>query len=136
MVFQHKILLPPFHRGYHLITNLIEQEIVKFNLTDGIIHLLLMHTSAAITINENADSTVRHDFETFFNHLIPEDFPYHHVLEGSDDMPAHLKSSIIGQSLILPVKNNRLVLGIWQGIYLCEFRENASSRSIFVTAIS
>ncbi len=136
MVFQHQISLPAFPRGYHLITEIVEQEIRDNKIDDGIIHLLLMHTSAGITINENADPTVRQDFENFFNRLIPEDFHYNHTMEGVDDMPAHLKSSIIGQSLTIPVKNGRLVLGTWQGIYLCEFRDRAFPRSIFLTAIS
>ncbi len=136
MVFQHQISLPVFSRGYHLITEIIEQEIKKLNISEGVVNLLLMHTSAAITINENADPTVRQDFETFLNKLIPENFPYRHTMEGSDDMPAHLKASLIGQSLALPVKNGQLVLGTWQGIYLCEFRNRNFSRSIFLTAIS
>jgi len=136
MVFQYQISLPAFPQGYHLITDIINKKIKTIDFREGIVSLLLMHTSAGITINENADPTVRQDFEKFFNRLIPENFPYSHNMEGADDMPAHLKSSLVGQSLTLPVKNGHLVLGTWQGIYLCEFRNSAFSRSIFLTAIS
>ncbi len=136
MVFQHQISLPLFPRGYHLITEIIDCELQQLKIEQGIVNLLLLHTSAGLTINENADPSVRDDFESFFNSLVPENFPYSHTMEGQDDMPAHIKSSLIGQSLTIPIKNGHLVLGTWQGIYLCEFRDNAFSRSIFLTAIS
>jgi len=104
---------------------------------NGILHLFLQHTSAALTINENADYTVRKDFETFFSQLVPENFKHFvHTLEGSDDMPAHIKSSIIGQSISIPIVNNKLALGTWQGIYLCEFRRHSYSRKILASIIS
>ena len=103
----------------------------------GILNLFIKHTSAGLTINENADPSVRRDFESFMNKLIPENHPsYSHTYEGADDMPAHLKSSIVGQSVTLPISNHRLDLGTWQGIYLCEFRNRGGRRSITVTVIS
>ena len=127
--------LPPFSRGYHLITDLIESGIGDLPET-GLVNLFIQHTSAALTINENADPSVRVDFESFINKLIPENDPvYSHIFEGSDDMPAHLKSSLLGQDLNIPVKNGRLHLGTWQGIYLCEFRNREGGRRISATII-
>lgn len=135
MVEQIKIQLRPYSRGFHLIT----EEIYK-NLSDlpdkGILNLFIKHTSAAITINENADYTVRLDFESFLSKLIPENFNYAHNSEGLDDMPAHLKASIIGQSISIPITNHKLNLGTWQGIYLCEFRNYGGSRKIVITIIN
>ena len=136
MTDQIEITLPPFKRGYHLITDLIERQLPKLPEI-GLAHLLLQHTSAGISLNENADPSVRYDFETFMNKLIPENNPsFVHVLEGSDDMPAHLKSSLIGASLTIPITNHRLNLGTWQGIYLCEFRNFGGRRKLVVTILS
>ena len=136
MVQQKIIYLPQFRRGFHLITDIIENELGELPST-GIVNLLIQHTSAALTINENADPDVRHDFEAFINKLIPENHPvYNHLLEGSDDMPAHLKSSLLGASLTIPITNHRFNLGTWQGIYLCEFRNRGGNRSIIATIIS
>lgn len=122
-------------RGYHLITREIERQLD--DLPDkGLVHLFLKHTSAGITINENADPSVRDDLETFMNDLIPENYPnFTHTMEGSDDMPAHIKTTLIGNELTIPVKNGRLDMGTWQGIYLCEFRNNAGSRKLTATII-
>lgn len=136
MVQQKTIYLPHFKRGFHLITSIIEKEVGDLPAT-GILNLFLQHTSAALTLNENADPDVRIDFENFINKLIPENHPvYTHINEGSDDMPAHLKSSILGVSLVIPITNHRLNLGIWQGIYLCEFRHRGDSRKIIATILS
>lgn len=136
MITQAEIKLNSYPRGFHLITHLIEQ-----NLPDlperGLVHLLLKHTSAGLTINENADPSVRTDFENFINKLIPEDLPlYTHVFEGSDDIPAHIKSSLFGADLTIPITNHRLNLGTWQGIYLCEFRNHGGRRKILATIVS
>jgi len=135
MVFQKEILLPHFNRGFHLITHIILKEL-DFMPDSGLLNLFLQHTSAAISLNENADSDVRLDFETFFNKLIPENSPlYTHTLEGSDDMPAHIKSSVFGASVNIPVTGKKLNLGTWQGIYLCEFRNNGGRRKIVLTLL-
>jgi len=132
---QKEIILPSFERGYHIITNLILNEIKELNeINIGIAYIFMKHTSASLTINENADSTVRLDFESHINKMIPENAPYYkHTIEGPDDMPAHLKSSILGSSIILPISNGKFNLGIWQGIYLCEHRNNGGKRKIVVT---
>jgi secondary thiamine-phosphate synthase enzyme len=136
MTEQFEITLPAFKRGYHLITNLIEEQLPRLPET-GLVHILIQHTSAGISLNENADPDVRHDFEAFMNKLIPENDPaYIHVLEGSDDMPAHLKSSLIGASVTIPITNGHLNLGTWQGIYLCEFRNFGGRRRVIVTILS
>lgn len=136
MVEQFEFTLHPYRRGFHLITD----EIVKkaSNLPEkGVINIFMKHTSAAITINENADHTVRKDFESFFNRLIPDELSlFEHNSEGTDDMPAHLKASIIGQSITIPISNHKLNLGTWQGIYLCEFRNQGGSRKVIVTIIN
>jgi len=136
MVFQKEIILPAFSRGYHLISDLIVSEMPVINKT-GILNVFIKHTSAGLTINENADFTVREDFETIFNHLIPEnqDF-YKHTFEGADDMPAHIKASLIGNSINIPVSDGTLNLGTWQGIYLCEFRNNGGRRKLVLTFFS
>jgi secondary thiamine-phosphate synthase enzyme len=133
MVRQHMITLPPFPKGYHLITNQVTKALG--NLPDnGLLHVFIQHTSAGLTLNENADPGVRRDFETFMNDLIPEDYPrFVHTYEGSDDMPAHLKSSLIGTSLTIPIMHHRLGLGTWQGIYLCEFRKHGGPRRLVLT---
>jgi len=136
MLSQFEFSLPPFPRGYHLITQYIVREISELPET-GMLHLFIRHTSAALTLNENADPSVRSDFESFMNKLIPENDPvYDHLLEGPDDMPAHIKSSLFGQGLWIPVSRGRLNLGTWQGIYLCEFRNHGGSRRIVVTVLS
>jgi secondary thiamine-phosphate synthase enzyme len=135
MISQTEIALPSFPRGFHLITDRILKEIRELP-EKGILHVFIKHTSAALTINENADPTVRKDFETVFNRLVPENAGYIHDDEGPDDMPAHIKSSLCGASLSIPVTNGRLNLGTWQGIYLCEFRNNGGSRRLVVTVYS
>jgi len=133
MIRQIEITLTNHNRGFHLITSEIEKQIGKLPKT-GILNLFLQHTSAALTINENADPSVRIDFETVFNKLIPEhDADYTHIFEGADDMPAHIKASILGNSLNIPIRNHRLALGVWQGIYLCEFRNYGGNRNILAT---
>ncbi len=136
MIKQKEISLPPFDRGFHLITRFIEQELPE--LPDmGLVNILLKHTSAAITLNENADPTVRDGFESFISKLVPENQPYYiHTLEGADDMPAHIKSSLFGTTLTIPVSNSRLDLGTWQGIYLCEFRNYGGRRRLVLTVWS
>ncbi len=135
MIRQFEMLLPAFPRGYHLITHLVTAEAGSLPRT-GLMQVFIQHTSAALTLNENADPTVRDDFRTFFDHLVPEDFPgYRHTLEGSDDMPAHLKTSLLGASVTIPITGYRLNLGTWQGIYLCEFRRHGGRRRLVVTII-
>jgi len=133
--FQKTIVLDGENRGFHLITNqILDQipEISEFKI--GILHLFLKHTSASLTINENADPTVRDDMESHFNQSVPENQSYYkHTMEGPDDMPAHIKSSTIGNTLMIPISNGQLDLGTWQGIYLCEHRDYSHSRKIVVT---
>ncbi len=136
MIFQKEITLKGYNRGFHLITRVIEENLESLPET-GLINLLIKHTSAALTINENADPSVRVDFRSFFDKLVPENLSlYTHTLEGSDDMPAHLKSSLLGQSLTIPVTNHRLNLGTWQGIYFCEFRDYGGPRKLIITIYS
>jgi len=133
MVFQKTIQLPLFTRGFHLITDKILGEIPNVN---GIVQVFIQHTSASLTINENADPTVRIDFETFFNNLVSEDNSYFlHTDEGPDDMTSHIKSSLLGSSVSFPIKNGKPQWGLWQGIYLCEHRKNAKKRNLFITVI-
>ena len=133
---QKEFKLKPFSRGFHLITGEIISEIPELNsINTGICHIFIQHTSASLTINENADPTVRMDFESHFNEYVPEDAPYYeHNYEGSDDMPAHIKSSLMGSSVTIPVTNGKLNLGAWQGIYLCEHRNRGGARKLVVTA--
>tara|TARA_Y100001936_G_scaffold169125_1_gene165325 strand:+ start:840 stop:1259 length:420 start_codon:yes stop_codon:yes gene_type:complete len=135
MWIQKEITLQPKNRGYHLITDEVIAkfpEIKKINV--GILTIFIKHTSASLTINENADFTVRNDFESHFNHMVPENAPYYqHTFEGSDDMPAHLKASILGSTISIPITNGSLNFGTWQGIYLCEHRNNKSRRNIILT---
>jgi len=135
MWFQKEISISPKPRGFHLITNDIINNIsVMSTVKNGILNLFIKHTSASLTINENADTTVRSDFESHFNYLVPEKQGYYsHTMEGSDDMPAHLKSSILGSSIDIPITNGNLNLGTWQGIYLCEHRNRGGSRKIVAT---
>lgn len=136
MIQQKEITLPNLKRGYHLITAYIEDKLPALPDT-GLLHILVKHTSAGITINENADPTVRTDFENFINKMIPENDPvYIHSYEGPDDMPAHLKSSVIGSEITIPITNHRLNLGTWQGIYFCEFRNHGGSRKLVLTVYS
>ena len=136
MIRQIEFTLPRFARGTHIITNLIMNELR--DLPDlGMLNIFIKHTSAGITINENADATVRVDFEAVMNKLIPENEAYYtHTLEGADDLPSHLKSSLIGQSLTIPIKGGQLNMGTWQGIYLCEFRNYGSKRKMILTIYS
>jgi secondary thiamine-phosphate synthase enzyme len=135
MVKQIEIKIPALKRGFHLITRHILESLPVLP-EQGIINVHIKHTSAALTLNENADPTVRSDFEKVFNHLIPENQPYYdHTLEGDDDLPAHIKSSLLGNSVTIPISNHQLNLGTWQGIYLCEFRNYGGSRNIVVTII-
>lgn len=135
MWLQREIQLPPFSRGFHLITSRIEQALPELgDVRAGLLHIFIKHTSAGLTLNENADPTVRGDFERHMNVLVPERAPYYeHTLEGPDDMPAHIKASLMGSFLILPVSRGRLHLGTWQGIYLCEHRDRAGGRQLLLT---
>ncbi len=136
MIVQKEFSLPLFPRGYHLITHYITSQLEKLPDT-GMVHLFIKHTSAALILNENADPSVRSDFESFINKMIPEnDTVYKHIMEGDDDMPAHIKSSVFGQGVWIPVTKGRLNLGTWQGIYLCEFRNHGGSRRIVMTILS
>ncbi len=134
--FQKEIQLKSYRRGFHIITQQIAEalpEIEKIN--QGILNIFIKHTSAGLTINENADPTVRIDFETHFNKMIPENAPYYqHTLEGPDDMPAHIKSSLLGNNINVPISNGKLNLGTWQGIYLCEHRNSGGGRKIVISA--
>ncbi|WP_370315371.1 secondary thiamine-phosphate synthase enzyme YjbQ [Thalassolituus sp.] len=132
---QKTLQLKSRSRGFHLITHDIEQAIPELRrVSVGLLHVFIQHTSASLTINENADPTVRTDFESVFNRLVPENQPfYQHTLEGSDDLPAHIKSSILGPSLTIPVTDGKLNLGTWQGIYLCEHRNYGGSRRVILT---
>ncbi|MCH7407808.1 secondary thiamine-phosphate synthase enzyme YjbQ [Belliella sp. DSM 111904] len=135
-LFQKEIKLKSYPRGYHLITDVIENQFPEFKqVHQGVLQIFIKHTSAGLTINENADPTVRKDFETFVDELVPESYPrFIHTYEGPDDMPAHLKSSFLGNSLQIPITGGKLNLGIWQGIYLCEFRDFGGSRGLVLTA--
>ncbi|OIR05509.1 hypothetical protein GALL_122520 [mine drainage metagenome] len=135
MWLQREIQLKPKPRGFHLVTDEVLRELPELrNVRIGLMNVFILHTSASLTINENADPTVRQDFESYFNRAVPEDEPYYrHQDEGSDDLPAHIKSSLLGSSLNIPVSDGRLKLGTWQGIYLCEHRNHGGSRSIIAT---
>ncbi len=136
-IHQQQIQLKERRRGFHLVTSEIEQSFPGLKeISKGICHVFIQHTSASLALNEDADPTVRKDFEHFFNKIVPEDDPgYIHNYEGSDDMPAHLKAAILGSSVTIPVSNGRLALGTWQGIYLCEHRNHGGPRNIVVTAM-
>lgn len=136
MTKQYYLILPQFTRGFHLITNYVLSELENLPPI-GVLNIFIKHTSAGLTINENADSSVRDDFETSFNDIVAENKNYYtHTFEGKDDMPAHLKSSIIGTSINIPITNGRLNLGTWQGIYLCEFRNFGGKRNLVLTVFS
>jgi secondary thiamine-phosphate synthase enzyme len=135
MWIQREIELDARPRGFHLVTREILAALPELGDVDvGLLHLLIQHTSASLALNENASPDVRRDFESYFNAAVPEDAPYWtHTLEGADDMPAHIKASLLGPSLTLPVARGRLALGTWQGIYLCEHRDRGGSRSVVAT---
>ncbi len=135
MWIQHEVSLDPRPRGFHLITDEVERGVPELgDIRVGLAHLFLRHTSASLTVNENASPDVRADFSAWFDVVVPESFPYWtHTLEGPDDMPAHIKASLLGPSLTLPVRDGRLALGTWQGVYLCEHRDHGGSRSLLVT---
>lgn len=122
-------------RGFHLITRSVVAAVPEIKeFTVGLLHVFILHTSASLTINENADPDVRADMETAMNAIAPENLPYVHTIEGPDDMPAHVKSSLLGSSVSIPIRNGELVLGTWQGIYLCEHRNEGGSRRLVLTA--
>ncbi len=135
MWIQRNIKIPAMSRGFHLITRQVINEIPELTqIQIGLAHLFIQHTSASLAINENADPDVRHDMEGYFSEAVPENEPYFlHTLEGDDDMPAHIKSVLIGAELTIPIAEGRLALGLWQGIYLCEHRDRAGGRTIIVT---
>ena len=135
--FQKEIKLQAYDRGFHLITNEIIKKVPELNqINIGIVQVFIKHTSASLTINENADFTVRQDFESHINIMVPENASYYqHNYEGSDDMPAHIKSSLMGASVQIPISNGKLNLGIWQGIYLGEHRDNGGERRLVITII-
>lgn len=135
MWIQKEISLPPKSRGFHLITAEILAQLPELgDISVGLLHLFIQHTSAALCINENADPTVRQDMEAFFNRAVPENAPYFvHIYEGADDMPAHIKAVMLGSSVSVPVTNARLNLGVWQGIYLCEHRNRGGGRRLIAT---
>jgi secondary thiamine-phosphate synthase enzyme len=135
MWIQRQIAFDPRPRGFHLVTREVLDALPELGeVAVGLLHLLIQHTSASLALNENASPDVRRDFETYFNEVVPEDARYWtHTLEGADDMPAHIKASLLGPSLTLPVARGRLALGTWQGIYLCEHRNRGGSRSVVAT---
>lgn len=136
MIAQINIQLRPYSRGFHIITDEITSSLGELPGT-GLINLFILHTSAGLTINEAADPDVLHDFESFFNTIAPEHQSYvTHTIEGPDDMPAHIKSSLVGSSVNIPIRSGQLALGTWQGIYLCEFRNHAKARKLIATIIS
>ncbi len=136
MADQYLITLPKFPKGFHLITREIEKLLPELPQS-GLLHIFIQHTSAALAVNENADPSVRLDMDKAFDQLAPENQPfYQHTLEGPDDMPAHIKAVLAGSSLSIPITNGKLNLGTWQGIYLCEFRDEATPRKLVVTLLS
>lgn len=134
--YQKEINLPKFRRGFHLITNLVLSDFPEIKSIEiGQLQVFIKHTSASLTINENADSSVRQDFESHFNEMVPENMPYYiHTYEGADDMPAHIKASLLSTSVLIPISKGSLNLGIWQGIYLCEHRNYGGNRKLVLTA--
>ncbi|MDM9632644.1 secondary thiamine-phosphate synthase enzyme YjbQ [Robiginitalea aurantiaca] len=132
---QREFRLQPYPRGFHLVTTEIERQLPELQrVRAGLLHIFIKHTSASLTLNENADASVRHDFEAHMNEMVPENQPYYtHTFEGSDDMPAHIKASLMGSSVMVPVSKGRLNLGIWQGVYLCEHRDHAGGRTLLLT---
>ncbi len=136
MVLQKEIMLRLYPRGFHIITEIIEKEVREIQtMQAGILQVFIKHTSASLTINEDADPSVRTDFESHFNEMIPENASYYrHTFEGPDDMPAHLKNAVLGSSVLIPISKGQLNLGTWQGIYLCEHRDHGGSRKLVLTA--
>ena len=131
---QRTTQLPAMRRGFHLITSEILAALPEMSeIRVGLLHVFIQHTSASLTINENADPDVPHDLESSFSAIAPEDFPYRHTCEGPDDMPAHVKASLLGSSVSMPIGQGKLLLGAWQGIYLCEHRDRASQRKLVLT---
>lgn len=131
---QRTVALPPLPRGFHLITDRVVDALPELrDVSAGMLNVFLQHTSASLTLNENADPDVRHDLEASFSAIAPESFPHRHTCEGLDDMPAHVKASLLGASLMIPVSDGRLALGTWQGITLCEHRNRAAGRRLFLT---
>ena len=131
---QSEITLPSFSRGFHLITSHVVDAIPEIQrMRAGLLHIFIQHTSASLTVNENADPDVRVDMESAISSIVPEDFPYVHTIEGPDDMPAHVKASMMGSSLTLPIRDGRLALGTWQGIFLCEHRNHGGPRRLVLT---
>lgn len=134
MWFQKEVRLPAMRRGFYLVTDEVLSQVPELReVSVGLMHVFILHTSASISINENADSDVPRDLELAFNEIAREDFAYRHTLEGPDDMPAHVKHAMIGTSISVPIRNGRLALGTWQGLYLCEHRNRAGSRQLVVT---
>ncbi|NLR80559.1 YjbQ family protein [Chitinophaga eiseniae] len=135
-IFQQAIQLHPRKRGFHLITSELVQAFPRLSeIKAGMLQVFIQHTSASLTLNENADPTVRMDFETWFNKAVPENDPdYRHNDEGPDDMPAHLKAALLGSAVMIPIHNGRLALGTWQGVYLCEHRSYGGARNLLLTA--
>ncbi|GJM30039.1 MAG: hypothetical protein DHS20C17_26740 [Cyclobacteriaceae bacterium] len=135
-VYQKEIRLPAFPRGFHLVTDMVVRDFPELkHISQGILQVFICHTSAGLCINENADPTVRLDFENHFNKMVPENMPYYkHDYEGPDDMPAHIKAALLGSSVQLPITGGRPNLGTWQGIYLCEHRDHGGSRRLILTA--
>ncbi len=133
---QRELQLPAVRRGFHLITrhvvDALGKELTAYKV--GLLHVFIQHTSASLSINENADPDVPIDLEASFNHIAPESFPYQHTCEGPDDMPAHVKAALLGNSLTVPIQNGTLALGTWQGLYLCEHRNRGGSRRLVLTA--
>lgn len=131
---QRILTLSPYRRGFHLITRQVSEAVPELaRVETGLLHIFIQHTSASLTLNENADPDVRVDMETALSHAVPEDLPFVHTLEGPDDMPAHVKSSLMGASVSLPISHGRLLLGTWQGVYLCEHRNHAEGRRLVLT---
>jgi secondary thiamine-phosphate synthase enzyme len=136
MIQQIEFTLPPYKRGFHLISDEVLRHLPPFP-ENGLLHLFIKHTSAGLTINENASSDVWRDLDSSFNHLVPENQPFYtHNDEGSDDMPAHVKAALVGSSVSIPITKHRLNFGTWQGIFLCEFRNKGGSRKLVATIIS
>ena len=134
MWHQTTLRLPPHPRGFHLVTDRVLAAVPELErVRVGLLHVFLKHTSASLTLNENADPDVRADFETAMNHAVPDDQPFRHTLEGPDDMPAHVKASLLGASVTVPVADGRPDLGTWQGVYLCEHRDHATARTLVLT---
>jgi secondary thiamine-phosphate synthase enzyme len=131
---QQHITVGPYQRGFHLVTQDVLEAVPELkNFSIGLAHVFIQHTSASLTINENADPDVRVDLESAMNAIAPDSFPYVHTIEGPDDMPAHVKCSLLGSSVSIPVRNGQFTLGTWQGIYLCEHRDHATRRRLIVT---